>query len=101
MVPETPHPIPTRKAPRVSILPATTLGGWAVGLALAGVVGVLTWSVLPLGASLGFACGLAGGVVGLIAIVRRGERAVSVFLALLPFAFVVLFVLAELIIGHE
>lgn len=55
----------------------------------------------PLGAMPGFACGLVGGVVALVAIFRRRERAISVFAALVPFVFVLVFVLAELIISHD
>ena len=54
----------------------------------------------PLGAFPGLACRLAGGVAALVALLRRGERALTVFAALLPFLFVVLFVLGELLIGH-
>jgi hypothetical protein len=55
----------------------------------------------PLGAIPGFISGLAGGVVALLAIGRRGERALTVFAAIVPFALVLLFVLAELLIGHD
>ncbi len=73
-----------------------------MGLAAANVVLVLGWKLMgPLGAFPGFACGLAGGVVALVAIVRRGERALTAFAALLPFLLVVTFVLAELLIGHD
>lgn len=86
---------------RVAILPTTRLGWWAVGLALANVVLVLSWTILPGGAALGFLAGLAGGIVALVAIVRHGERALAVFLAIGPLVMVVLFLLAELLIGHE
>lgn len=60
------------------------------------------WSLLGrLGGIPGLAFGFAGGVTGLLAIVRRGERAVTVFAALVPFLNVVVFVLAELLIGHD
>ena len=59
----------------------------------------------PAGAFPGFACGLVGGVVALVAIFRRGERAITVFAALVPFAFVLVFVVGSvfipLIIGHD
>jgi hypothetical protein len=94
--------LPPRRARRVAILPTTRLGRWAVGLAAASFVLVLAWRVMgPAGAVPGFACGLAGGVVALVAIVRRGERAITVFAALVPLMFVVFFVLAELIVGHD
>jgi len=39
--------------------------------------------------------------VALVAIFRRGERAITVFAALVPLLLVVAFVLAELIVGHD
>lgn len=95
--------LPRSTTHRVAVVPTTRLGRWAVGLAIANVVLVLVlaWTILPGGAALGFACGLAGGVVGLVAIVRGRERALAVFAALAPFATVVAFVLAELLIGHD
>jgi hypothetical protein len=97
------HPeLPARGERRIAVLPATRLGRWAVGLALANVVLVPSWSLLgPLGAFPGFACGLAGGITGLVAIFRRGERALTVYAAVVPLVLVVLFVLAELLIGHD
>lgn len=73
-----------------------------MGLAAANVVLILAWRVMgPAGAWPGFAFGLAGGVVALVAIFRRGERAITVFAAILPLLFVLVFVAAELIIGHD
>ena len=72
------------------------------GVAAASFVLVLAWSVMgPAGAAPGFAFALGGGVVVLVAIFRRGEWAITVFAAVVPFVFVVGFVLAELIIGHD
>lgn len=84
-----------------AILPTTRPGTWAAWLAVGYLVLMPAWSVLPGGAALAFASGLAGGVVALVAILRRGERALTVFAAVLPLAFVVLFVAAELLIGHD
>jgi hypothetical protein len=62
----------------------------------------MSWSFLGrLGGIPAFALGLAGGVVALLAIFRRGERAVAVFAALVPFLNVVVFLLAELLVGHD
>ncbi|HSP72111.1 MAG TPA: hypothetical protein VLN26_07080 [Gaiellaceae bacterium] len=83
-----------------AILPTTRPGTWAAWLAVGYLVLMPAWSVLPGGAALAFASGLAGGVLALVAILRRGERALTVFAAVLPLAFVVLFVAAELLIGH-
>jgi len=97
-----PQRLPVKRARRFVILPTTRLGKWAVGLAAANVVLVLGWRLMgPLGAFPGFACGLAGGIVALVAISRRGERAIAVFAATVPALLVVLFVLAELLIGHD
>lgn len=90
-----------RDSRRFMVRPATEAGYWAVGLAVASVVLVMAWAVIPAGALFGFAAGLIGGVFALFAILRRGERAVTVYLALVPFALVVAFVLAELLIGHD
>jgi len=95
--------VPEKKKRRIAIPPTTRLGRWAVGLAAASLVLVPVWTILSAGAAIGFACALAGGIVALIAIFRRGERAITVFAALLPFPFlfVIVFVLAELIVGHD
>jgi hypothetical protein len=94
--------LPVKRTQRIALLPTTRLGRWAVGLAAANVVLVLGWRLMgPLGAAPGFAAGLVGGVLALVAIFRRGERALIVFAALVPFVFVVAFVVAELIVGHD
>ena len=98
---EAAHPrSPINNGPRVTILPATSLGRRAVGLAAVFFPLLLAASVVPREAALGFACGLAGGAAALVAIVRDQERAVTVFAALVPVAIAVAFVLAELIGGN-
>lgn len=77
------------------VRPATRLGWWAVGLAAASIVLVPAWSILPGGGFPGFICGLAGGVVALIAIFRQHERSWLVILAMLPLLFVIFFLLGE------
>ena len=97
-----PYRLPAKKGRRFSVWPRTRLGKWAVGLAAASVVLLLGWSLMGrLGGVPGLAFGLAGGVVALVAIFRRGERALTVFTAFLPFLNVVVFLLAELLIGHD
>ena len=86
---------------RVSFLPTTQQGRWAAWLGLAAVLLVAGWRLLPGAAVLGFACGLAAGPMAFVAIFRHGERAIAVFAALLPSLFVVAFILAELIVGHQ
>lgn len=90
------------RAPRRGFWPATRLGKCAVALAVAHVLLVPSWRLMgPLGAFPGLAAGAAGGGVALVAIIRRRERATSVFLAIVPLVLVALFVLAELLIGHS
>ena len=81
-------------------VPYTKLGWWAVGLAVAGVIGILAWSIIPGGACLGFLCGLAGGIIGLMAIIREHERSLLVWLTILPGIFVILFLLGEFLFPH-
>jgi cytochrome c oxidase subunit IV len=93
-----------RRVPRGRrpFLPTTPLGKWAAWLAVAYVVLQFAWRLLgPLGAFPSFACGVAGGIVALVAVLRRGERAIAVYAAILPLLFVVVFVAAELLIGHD
>ena len=80
--------------------PVTRLGWWAVGLAVASVVLNLAWSILPGGALLGFICGLVGGVLALIAVIRQHELSWLVFLSILPMLSVLFFFLGEILIPH-
>jgi hypothetical protein len=99
---EIPHREPSTERNGRAIAPTTRLGRWAVGLAAASVVLNFGWRLMgPLGAFPALVFGLAGGIVGLTAILGRHERAASVFVALLPFAGVVLFLLGEFLVGHE
>ena len=86
---------------RIPILPTTRLGRWALGFALANPVLVIAWTILPGGAVLGFVSGVTGGILAVRAIRRHGERALSVYAAVVPLVMVVAFVLAELLIGHD
>ena len=80
--------------------PHSKLSWWAVGLAGASILLMFAWMFLPGGAGLSFLCGLAGGVVALIAIVRQHERSWMVWLALLPMLNVFVFFLGEFLIPH-
>jgi hypothetical protein len=60
---------------------------------------VLVGVAVPRGGAVAVVFGLAGGVAALTAVVRDHERAGTVFAALLPLAFVVGFLVAELIGG--
>jgi hypothetical protein len=96
------HPgTPVKHGPRITVLPTSELGWWAVALAAAFFPLVFAAIVVPRGAALGFVCGLAGGVVAVMAIVRDRERAVTVFAAVVPLVIAVAFVLAELIAGSR
>jgi hypothetical protein len=95
--------------------PGTRLGWWSVGLAATFVV-LFTinftvfmpstveapWRqvILPFYGIATMLCGLAAGVVGLIAVMRRRERSLLVWLTLLPGLFVLVFVLGEFLAPH-
>ena len=84
-----------------ALMPTTRLGRRAVGLAIASVITMFAWRALgPLGGFPSLVLGVAGGIVALVAILRRGERSVAAFAALLPLAGAVVFVLGELLVGH-
>lgn len=83
------------------LLPTTRLGRRALALAAASVITSFAWRVMgPLGGFPSLVLGVASGIVALVAIIRRGERSATAFLALLPFAGAVVFVLAEFLVGH-
>jgi hypothetical protein len=97
-----PHGLPAHGRRRFAIAPTTRPGTWAVGLAAASIVLEMAWRLMgPLGGFPGLVFGLAGGVVAIVAIVRRGERAITVFAALVPFLNVIVFLLAEFLVGHD
>lgn len=96
------HPgSPVKHRAPISVLPTSVLGRWAVGLAATFFTLVLVGTFVPRGGALAFACGLAAGVAAVAAIVRDRERALTVFAALVPFAFAVAFAVAELISGNS
>ena len=97
---------------KVLSLPKTRLGWWAVGLSATFVVvfiinqalfmsGAVRWEgmILPLLYAIApLGCGLAGGVVGLIAVIRQHERSWLVWLTMLPLLFVLFLVIGEFLI---
>ena len=92
------HPgSPVKRGPRITVLPTTRLGWWAVGLAAAFFPLVFAAGVVPRGAALGFVCGLAGGVAAAVAIVREHERGLVVFAGVVPFVVAAAFMLAEVL----
>jgi len=80
--------------------PATRLGWWAVGLAVASFVLNFAWSILPGGAILAIICGLVGGVLALIAVIRLHERSWLVFLSILSMVSALFFLIGEFLIPH-
>jgi len=90
--------------------PSTRLGWWSVGLMVTFILlmiingavfmqlpGNEPWqhNLLPFYGFFMLACGLAAGVVGLIAVIRKHERSWLVWLAILPLVFVVFLLLGE------
>jgi hypothetical protein len=94
--------------------PSTRLGWWSVGLAATFVAlyiisaaffwrmpGDVSWR--PLLIFYGIAmllCGLAAGIVGLIAVIRQRERSWLVWLTMLPGLQVLLLLLGEFLVPH-
>ncbi|MCX6084006.1 MAG: hypothetical protein NT102_03470 [Caldiserica bacterium] len=56
--------------------------------------------ILPFYGIAMLSCGLAAGIVGLIAMIRRHERSWLVRLAILPGLFALFFVLGEFLVPH-
>lgn len=95
--------------------PATKLGWWAFALAAAYFVMSIinnavfmrlpeqvSWrqSLLPFYGILMLLCGLAAGVTGVIALVKKHERSWMVWLAILPGAWVLFMLLGEFLVPH-
>jgi hypothetical protein len=95
--------------------PHSRLGWWAFGLGVAyffmffinqavfmNLPEQVGWrqTLLPFYGIFMLLCGLAGGIVALIALLRNRERSWMVLLPLLPAAMVLLLVLGEFLIPH-
>ena len=97
---------------RISILPRSPLGKWAVGLAAAFIlVSVLSGVLTALGGvgpgpfgpilSVAFGVsGLAALITALISVTRSRERSILVFLALFVGLFTLIFFLGEFLVPH-
>jgi hypothetical protein len=100
---------------RIFRWPSTRLGWWSVGLAAAYEILMIinsaifmrlpedvTWrvTVLPFYGIFMMVCGLAAGIVSLIAVVRQHERSWLVWLTLLIGLNALVFVLGEFLIPH-
>jgi hypothetical protein len=100
--------VPVRNWHGVPVGPMTRLGRWAVALAVVSGIGWLValpalvvdptadvfvpWGILLLvGLIPGFLCGIAASIVSFIAMLRRGERALSVYLGYVPVLCILLF----------
>ena len=97
--------------------PSTRLGRWAAALAaifavlylLKGHLFVSQLVVIPESANtvimpafgiFMLLCGLASGIVGLLAVIRKGERSWMVWLPILFGLFVLLLVIGEVVVPH-
>ena len=100
---------------RSLVWPVTRLGWWAIGLvALYAVLSILntavfmrvtfseqvTRTVLPYYGIFMILCGLAGAIIALVAIIRKKERSILVWICLLPGLFVLFLVFGELLFPH-
>jgi hypothetical protein len=101
-------------------LPSTTLGKWAMWLAVAFIIGFMINSALvgiigtstnaavndvsrtymPYWGMVLFACGFAAGVVGLVAMLRDKERSLITLLTVIPMLFVIMFLIGEFAVPH-
>ena len=95
---------------RVHLLPRTRLGVWAVRLLIAFAVFFVTLCALVASGQRGvwlvslviplFLAGVLAAATAAVAVVRRGERSVLVFLQLIVALLIAFFLVGELI-GHE
>ena len=100
---------------RITRWPRTQLGWWSVGLAVTFEILMIinstifmrlpedvTWrvTILPFYGIFMMLCGLAAGIVGLIAVTRQHERSWLVWLALLVGLNALVFVLGEFLVPH-
>ena len=95
--------------------PSTKLGRWSVALAVTFVVLFIInsavfmrltqeapWqhTILPFYGIAMLLCGLAAGIAGLVAVIRRHERSWLVWLTMLPGLLVIFLLLGELLVPH-
>jgi hypothetical protein len=95
--------------------PSTRPGWWSVGLGASFVVlwiinstvfmpsiVLVPWrqAILPFYGIFMLLCGLAAGIVGLVAVIWRRERSWLVWLTILPGLLVLVFVVGELLVPH-
>ena len=80
--------------------PHSPEGRWAVGLALVSVITSFMWRILPGGGWTFLITGFCGGILALLAIIRKRERNWLVYLAVLPLVQALIFFVGELFIPH-
>lgn len=86
---------------RTHWVPVTRLARWGLGLGALGFLLMPAWMLFgPLGAFPQFTLMLAGGACSLVAIIRRGERAILAFAGLAPLTLVIVFVIGEFAAPH-
>lgn len=87
---------------RVPIMPQTPYGRLGLSAAVVGIILFLMWSILgPLGAWPGFGMMAVGGGLALIGIVTQRDRGLVTFALLIPLAFTIGFVIADVLFGQS
>jgi len=84
------------------ILPKTKQGTWAAALAIIFIIFILMkmMGLMPLPTFFIAAIGLAGFIMGIIALIRNGERALLNYLPLVAGLIILLWIAAELLFPH-
>ena len=87
---------------KLTVLPKTRTGKWALGLSIAFIVlmGIKIPLFLPLPTPAIAVLGLAGFVVSLIALIKNKDRFILVFLPLLIGLIIIAWTAAELLFPH-
>lgn len=87
---------------RVPIMPQTPYGRLGLSAFVVGVILFFMWSILgPLGAWPGLALLALGGALALMGVLTQRDRGLITFALLIPLAFVIGFVLADVLLGHS
>lgn len=109
------HALYNEQEPHFRALPRTPLGWWAVGITATHLVLIIIntfvfmpgaiaiparQTLLPYYGIIMMLTGFAGGVVGLLAILRQRERSWLVWLTILPALMTVTFLLGEFLVPH-
>ena len=84
------------------LLPTTKLGKWALWLSVAFIIlitiKIVLW--LPLPTFVLAALGIAGFIVGMIAIIKDKDRAVLIFVSILVGILIILWTVLEFVFPH-